>query len=54
MKTRDPYGISDYKDKKALEQDKEEKMEKFMSEMIKEVRRISSAVERLEREMAKK
>lgn len=54
MKTKDPYGISSYKEKKSVELEKEANMEKFMGDLIKEVRRISSAVERIERELAKR
>ncbi len=54
MKTKDPYGIASYKEKKAVELEKDEAILTFMSDMIKEVRRMSSAIERIERELAKK
>jgi len=51
--TNDPYGIKKHKEKVIKETEKEQNIEKFMSDMLVEMKRISSSLTKIEEKLDK-
>ena len=49
--TNDPYGIKKHKEKVIKEAQKEQNIEKFMSDMLVEMKRISSSLIKIEEKL---
>ena len=51
--TNDPYGIKKHKEKEVKEAQKEQNIEKFMSDMLAEMKKISSSLSKIEERLDK-